>query len=176
MTGATRPPRPRCCREGGIGELAVAERVFWRDRGALALAHVLMPETRPRWTEEPLGPALAPGLELAEALEAVRAGDLSTVRSLRWPDAGVVRAHLPLAWVVELACAGTAAGNPPPDDLFDAVGARLRPALLAAEPPTAPGRWRRRPSGSPRNNPLYRYTACASMSSDRWRSAGTAIQ
>ena len=44
-------------------------------------------------------------------------------------QAGVVRAHLPVSWAVELAAAGHAAGNPPPDELLDAVGARLHPEL-----------------------------------------------
>jgi DNA-binding SARP family transcriptional activator len=118
-------------RDGGVGELTVAEQVFWRDRAVAVLAHVLVPEARSSWTQEPLGPAYLPAAELAEALEASRRGDISVVRALRWPEAGVVRAHLPLPWVVELACAGVAARNPPPHNLLDALGPRLRPALLA---------------------------------------------
>ena len=89
------------------------------------------PRTRPLWAVEPLGAAHRPGLVLAETLEAARQGDLAPVRSLRWPEVGIVRAHLPLRWAVELAAAGIAGRNPPPYDLVSAVGARGRPALHA---------------------------------------------
>lgn len=102
---------------------------YWRDRAAIALVHVLVPATRPAWASEALGVAHLPGLALAEALESARHGDLDPVRALRWPDVGVVRAHLPLPWVVELAAAGIAAGNPPSDDLLRSIGDRARPAL-----------------------------------------------
>jgi LuxR family transcriptional regulator, maltose regulon positive regulatory protein len=104
---------------------------FWRDRAAIALLHVLLPETREAWASERLGPAHLPGLRLAEALEMARAGDLSVVAGLAWPPAGVVRAHLPPRWAVELAVAGIAAGNPPAAGLLQSVGDQLRPALRA---------------------------------------------
>ena len=53
------------------------------------------------------------GLELAEALEAARDGDLERVAALDWPDDGLLRAHLPRRWVVELIEAGRRAGRPP---------------------------------------------------------------
>jgi DNA-binding SARP family transcriptional activator len=102
---------------------------YWRDRAAIALVHVLVPETRSAWEAEPLGPAHRPAIVLAEALEAARAGDLSRVKSMKWPAAGVVRAHLPVRWVVELSVAGLAAENPPPTDLLAAAGNHLRPIL-----------------------------------------------
>ena len=87
---------------------------YWRDRAALALVHVLVPEARTAWADEPLGSAHLPGLLLAHTLEATRNGDLSPVQSLRWPKAGVVRAHLPVSWAVELAAAGHRPGTPRP--------------------------------------------------------------
>lgn len=48
---------------------------------------------------------------------------------MRWPAAGVVRAHLPVRWVVELSVAGLAAKNRPPADLLAAAGNHLRPLL-----------------------------------------------
>jgi DNA-binding SARP family transcriptional activator len=105
--------------------LGRSETWYWWDRAAVALVHVLLPDTRAGWADEPLGPAHLPALMLAEALEAARGGDLYPARTMIWPDSGVVRAHLPARWVIELAAAGLAAGNPPPDDLLDAVGPRL---------------------------------------------------
>jgi len=104
---------------------------YWRDRAALGLVHVLVPETRAAWADEPLGPVHEVGLRLAELLEAVRDGDLSGVGAFEWTATGLLRAHLPLRWLVELAAAGVAAGNPPPRDVAQALGTRLRPALLA---------------------------------------------
>ncbi len=98
---------------------------------AIALIHILVPETRATWRHQPLGSAQKPALMLAEAFEAARAGDLRPVRTMRWPDVGVVRAHLPVPWVVELAVAGVAARNPPADELLAAVAAHTGPALRA---------------------------------------------
>lgn len=102
---------------------------YWRDRAALALISVLLPSTRTTWADERLGAAHAPGLALGEALAAARQGDLAPVRALHWPEVGVVRAHLPLRWTLELAAVGIAAGNPPPDGLIEAAGAPAGPAL-----------------------------------------------
>lgn len=116
-------------RDAVVADLGRPEAWYWRDRAAVALVHVLVPETRTMWPLEPLGPAHLPGLELAHALEPAREGDLSRAGALRWPEPGVVRAHLPLPWVVELAAAGLAARNPPPEELLAAVGPNLRPTL-----------------------------------------------
>ncbi len=102
---------------------------YWRDRVALALVYVLLPSTRTTWANARLGAAHVPGLALGEALAAARDGDLAPVRALRWPEVGVVRAHLPLRWTLELAAAGISAGNPPPDGLIEAAGAAAGPAL-----------------------------------------------
>lgn len=110
---------------------------YWRDRAAIALSHVLVPESRDQWTEEPLGTAHLPGLRLATALESVRSGESHAMRTFEWPAAGVVRAHLPQRWVAELIAGAAAAGSPAPSDLPQALGADLRPLLrrLADEHP-----------------------------------------
>jgi hypothetical protein len=68
---------------------------YWRDRAAIALVYVLAPETRAGWSRKTLHPVHRPGVELAEALVAMRRNDLSCVASLAWPAVGVIRAHLP---------------------------------------------------------------------------------
>jgi LuxR family transcriptional regulator, maltose regulon positive regulatory protein len=118
-------------REHALPALGGPESWYWRDRLAIAMVHVLVPESRAAWAAEPLGPPHRHGLVLAHALEAAREGDLEPVAELRWPAAGIVRAHLPLRWVVELVAAGCAAGNGPPAELLAAVGADLRPLLRA---------------------------------------------
>ena len=106
-----------------------AESWYWRDRSAIALPYVLVPDSRAGWEAGPLGSVHQPGLQLAGALVAARANDLGPVRDLTWPDVGVVRAHLPAAWIAELAAAGAAAGNDPPEDLLAAVGRTARRRL-----------------------------------------------
>jgi LuxR family maltose regulon positive regulatory protein len=112
---------------------------YWRDRAALALLHVLLPERRDEWDAEPIGPAHALGLHLARALEAARAGDLSLVATMPWPAAGLARAHLPLRWLAELVAAGHAAANPAPEALIELLGVEIRPALrsIGATHPSA---------------------------------------
>jgi DNA-binding SARP family transcriptional activator len=106
---------------------------YWRDRAAVALPYVLLPELRPGWAAEPRGPAHEIGAPLATALVAAREGDLGPVGGLAWPSSGMIRAHLPASWVVELAVLGRLAGNSPPDDLLRAVGpfARLQLRRIA---------------------------------------------
>jgi DNA-binding SARP family transcriptional activator len=106
---------------------------YWRDRAAVALPYVLLPETRDEWTREPRGRAHEVAFRLAPALVAARDGDLEPASQLAWPSAGIVRAHLPAQWAVELAVAGHAAGNPPPPDLLREVGSPARPALSRIE-------------------------------------------
>ena len=102
---------------------------YWRDRAALSLLHVLVPERRGEWDDEPIGPTHAIGLHLARALEAGRNDDLATVSALRWPAPGLARAHLPLRWLTELVAAGHAAGNPAPEAMTASLGVSMRPAL-----------------------------------------------
>ncbi len=104
---------------------------YWRDRAALALLHVLRPETRAWLMRQPLTDSLRPGLALAEALEAARQGNLAPIAELAWPDAGIVRAHFPFSWIVELAAAGAAAGNPAPAELLHTLGHDAGSALRA---------------------------------------------
>jgi LuxR family transcriptional regulator, maltose regulon positive regulatory protein len=135
------PAAATSLRELALTTLGRPDGWFWRDRAAIALLHVLLPETREIWATERLGPAHLPGLRLAEALEAARDGDLSVVAGLAWPPVGIVRAHLPPRWAAELAVAGIAAGNPPVPGLLHALGDQLRPALRAlantSSPPVA---------------------------------------
>ena len=102
---------------------------YWRDRAAHSLVHVLVAELRPIIEEQAVGPAHRPGLVLATALEAARSGDLSVVGAMTWPPAGVVRAHLPSIWAVELAAAGRAAGNSAPAGVIAAADPAVRSGL-----------------------------------------------
>jgi LuxR family transcriptional regulator, maltose regulon positive regulatory protein len=106
---------------------------YWRDRATIALTHVLVPASREAWAREPLGAAHRPGLDLAVALEAARAGDLAPVLALDWPSPGVVRAHLPVRWVAELIAAAAAAKAPAPSELVRTMEADLRDALVDLE-------------------------------------------
>jgi LuxR family maltose regulon positive regulatory protein len=90
---------------------------------------VLLPDRRAAWDAEPLSRQHLVGVHLARALEAARGGDAAAVRALSWPEPGIVRAHLPVRWVAELAAAGRAVGNPAREELTMALGDRLRPAL-----------------------------------------------
>jgi DNA-binding SARP family transcriptional activator len=96
----------------GPGAIGRPESWYWYDRAAVALVHVLVPDTRPAWTTMELAGPMAVGRRLAEALEAARAGDLERVRRLEWPSDGLLRAHLPRRWVAELREAGERAGRP----------------------------------------------------------------
>ena len=110
-----------------------AESWYWRDRAAVALPYVLLPEMRDAWAAEPRGRAHELAFPLAPALVAARDGDLGPAGRLAWPSAGIVRAYLPAHWAVELAVGGLAAGNPPPPGLLREVGSPARPALKRIE-------------------------------------------
>ena len=145
---------------------------YWRDRGAIALTYVWClsrvnagPTSRSEHVH-------VPGLRLGEALIAARAGDLHTVRRLEWPAAGIVRAHLPARWIVELAAAARAAGTPhrvTSSSLsaldFIACSRRSHPTPTA---PPAPQRWH----GCVRFRPCPS-TGYASRCSDRCASCVT---
>jgi ATP/maltotriose-dependent transcriptional regulator MalT/DNA-binding SARP family transcriptional activator len=103
-----------------------ADNWYWRDRTAVALPYVLLPETRHEWDAQTQSAIHRVGIELGRALVAARANDLSVVRALQWPEPGLARVHLPLAWLAELVAAGAAAGNPPPPALPEALGDQLR--------------------------------------------------
>jgi LuxR family transcriptional regulator, maltose regulon positive regulatory protein len=116
-------------REHAVPVLGRPESWFWRDRAATALVRLLAPETAGAWSREPLGPAHRPGLELAEALEAARTDASALLRAFRWPSPGIVRAHLPHRWVVELVAATVAAAGNAPDGVLDRDDPQLRPIL-----------------------------------------------
>jgi DNA-binding SARP family transcriptional activator len=106
-----------------------ADNWYWRDRTAVALPYVLLPHTRHEWDAQTQSTTHRVGIELGRALVAARANDLSVVRALQWPEPGIARVHLPLAWLAELVATGIAAGNPPPPALPEALGDQLRFAL-----------------------------------------------
>ena len=91
---------------------------FWRDRGAMALFHVL----------EDVPPDGRTAGALGEAMRAVRRGDTSVIASTPWPAAGVARANLPHRWLLELCAASIAVGNPPPAELVERFDTDIRQA------------------------------------------------
>ncbi len=109
-----------CC-EPGRGD-----NWYWRDRCAVALPYVLLPDQRDAWSAVATAPAHRVGVELARALVACRVGDASAVRALTWPDPGIARAHLPSTWLSELAAGAAAAGNPAPPALISQLGGPAR--------------------------------------------------
>ena len=117
--------------------LAGTDSWYWRDRAVIALAHVLLPDTRAAWAAQPLGAPHRHGVVLSEALEAGREGDMSAVAALAWPKPGLVRANFPLRWLAELVALAVAAGNPPPPELIDAIGPAFRSALEQVAQQTA---------------------------------------
>lgn len=84
----------------------------YHERRRLALSYVLLPDTRPFWDDEPLGPAFALTRTSAQAIVAHREqGDIRPAGRLdagHWADAP---ASLPLPWMLELAVAAAATGS-----------------------------------------------------------------
>jgi LuxR family transcriptional regulator, maltose regulon positive regulatory protein len=111
-----------------VARPGIAESWFWYDRAALALVYVLAPDDRAAWASGASAAVHRTGLELARTLVAARAGDVEVVARLEWPAAGMVLAHLPLAWAAELAGAASALGNSPPNELVDRLVGAGRPA------------------------------------------------
>ncbi|HEX5947609.1 MAG TPA: BTAD domain-containing putative transcriptional regulator, partial [Acidimicrobiales bacterium] len=72
---------------------------------SLALMYVLLPSTRPVWDATGLGPAFSVARDLARAVAGLHDGDGLPPDVPPLPDSGVVRAHLPRRWAVELATA-----------------------------------------------------------------------
>ena len=68
--------------------------------------------------------------DLARAVVALRAGLEVPATLTRLPAPGVVRAHLPLRWVAELAVASTAAGREGGGALLDEVAGAARPRVV----------------------------------------------
>lgn len=110
---------------------------FWLDRAAVAIPYVLFPDQREAWAARVRAPAHRIGVELADALIAVRRGDTAPMSRLVWPEPGLARVNLPRRWLAELVVAGTAVGNPPPGELLDMVATGAREALVTiAEGPS----------------------------------------
>ena len=112
----------------------------------LALWYVLVPGSRPVWDTAPLGPAFATARALARAVVAVRAADAGArtdgrpapsrnaadagaATLVRDVEPGVVRAHLPLAWAVELALAGIRSGEAAAHRLLEALWPAAQPVV-----------------------------------------------
>jgi len=123
-------------REPVIQTIATPSGWYWRDRGALALVHVLVPEAREHLRADALRGPHRVAVDLAAALVDARAGDLGRVVSLVWPEPGLLRTSLPARWAAELVVSGLAAGNPAPQLVAGALGEQLqaRAAELAEDP------------------------------------------
>lgn len=112
---------------------------YWRDRAATVMLRVLVPEFCGALLDRPLQGSHVVADQLTAAFVAARAGDTTKVAALAWPAAGVVRAHMPARWVIELAKFSLAAGNIPPDEIQQLCetdgsledGTRSEPARLS---------------------------------------------
>jgi DNA-binding SARP family transcriptional activator len=92
-----------------------------------ALSYVLVPETRTRWDGDQLGPTQALGRDLGRALVGLRSeGDVRQAARLAWSDPGLIRAQVPLPWLVELAVAAVAGGQPAASPVLDGIGPESR--------------------------------------------------
>ena len=116
-------------RAAAVATVGEPEGWYWQDRGATALVHVLVPETRAAWGQLELPDCHAAALALATSLEAARAGDVRHLTTMTWPDAPTLIAALPLTWIAELATAAAAAGNPPAPETAAALGDRFTTEL-----------------------------------------------
>jgi DNA-binding SARP family transcriptional activator len=97
----------------------------------LAMIYVLVPATRGHWEQADLGPVFVTARSLARAVARVREarrlpGDMPAL-----PATGVVRAHLPEAWIAELAVAGVDAGRSDGWRLLEETWPATRPTVLA---------------------------------------------
>jgi LuxR family transcriptional regulator, maltose regulon positive regulatory protein len=114
----------------------------------LPLLFVLLPGTRAQFLAGDLGPCYQPALRLAQALVALRDdGDLGPAAALAPEQWALAPSFLPLAWMVELATAAAAGGQPGAETVVKDAGPPARPALqhLAARPaaPKALKTWAR---------------------------------
>lgn len=101
------------------------------DRGylrMLAALYLLAPEARAPIDAMVLGPVWDRMRALARALAAARDGDLGPVLVIDW-DLPALRAHLPLAFVIELAVAGVAAGADGAAEALTGLAVDVRPRL-----------------------------------------------
>ncbi len=111
-------------------------------RRHLALFYVLVPATRPVWDAAELGPAWLVGRDLARMVAAIRADGRLPSGVTGLPDAPIVQAHLPPAWMAEVGVAAIAAGR---DDGWDLLEASwpVTQAAVADLATSASGRLRR---------------------------------
>lgn len=131
----------RLVAESTVARPGTTDSWYWYDRAAVALVYVLGPDDREVWAAGATAGVHRAGVELARALVAAREGAVEAVARFVWPTAGIVLAHLPLAWASELAGAASTVGNPPPRELVRrliaagrAPGARQRSTSTAVGP------------------------------------------
>ena len=98
---------------------------------SLALMYVLLPSTRPVWDATGLGPAFSVARDLARAVAGLHDGDGLPPDVPPLPHSGVVRAHLPRRWAVELATALADIGRPDGWRLLEDLWPEARPDVVA---------------------------------------------
>ena len=147
----------------GRGDEATATRLFADQLGGhkvgegrqrygalrrLPVLYVLLPDTRDQFEAEELGPGYRPALALARAMLALRErGDLAPAARLSPATWAAAPTFLPGPWVVELATAAAAGGQPGADALVTGAAPTARPALRRvadrADAPKALRTWAR---------------------------------
>ncbi|MGH9210084.1 MAG: BTAD domain-containing putative transcriptional regulator [Acidimicrobiales bacterium] len=107
----------------------------WRD--TLGFTYILLPETRPAWSETALTGCWAHSRELAAAVVALREGDERAAVSVDVTDLDAVRARLHHRFAAELAVGLDRVGRAAGADLLDRLGQPGRSVLrtLAASGP-----------------------------------------
>ena len=95
----------------------------------LPLVYVLLPQVRATIDGLDVGPSIAVSRTLSRALVAAREGDLDPLAALPTPPPGILRAALPVPWLVELAAALDALGRPDGRQLLAELGADAHPIL-----------------------------------------------
>jgi DNA-binding SARP family transcriptional activator len=87
----------------------IGEQLF---RNILAVPYVLVPESREYWDTATLSPFHTEIRNVAAAFcRARETSDLSALTTLTWPEPGVIAAHVPVRWGVELALHGVRANR-----------------------------------------------------------------
>lgn len=96
----------------------------------LPVLYVLLPDTRPQFARQDLGPCYRPALALAQALVALRErSDVGPAGALSPEAWAAAPSFLPTAWTVELATAAAAAGQAGAEATVTGAGPVARPAL-----------------------------------------------
>lgn len=86
----------------------LAEHLF---RHHFCFLYVLVPETREFWDGVVMPGTLAQVRQVIHAFAAARDGDLGPVGTVDWPEPGLIAAHVPVRWAVELALYATRSGR-----------------------------------------------------------------